>query len=68
MAPRLKVPGGLSIADKEKERETIIVSETSVDIDLLDLRSVMIIVIVSLINSLRKGYGLIDDVASYSST
>jgi hypothetical protein len=29
---------------------------------------VMIIVIVSLIGSLRKGYGLIDDVASYSST
>jgi hypothetical protein len=30
--------------------------------------NVMIIVIVSLIGSLRKGYGLIDDVAFYSST
>jgi hypothetical protein len=30
--------------------------------------SVMITVIVSLIGSLRKGYGLTDDVASYSST
>jgi hypothetical protein len=30
--------------------------------------NVIIIVIVSLIGSLRKGYGLIDDVASYSST
>jgi hypothetical protein len=39
MAPRLKVPGGLSIADKEKERETIIVSEILIDIDLLNLGS-----------------------------
>jgi hypothetical protein len=39
MAPRPKVPGGLSTADKEKERETIIVLETLVDIDLLDLGS-----------------------------
>jgi hypothetical protein len=39
MAPRLKVPGGLSIADKGKERETIIVSETLIDTDLLDLGS-----------------------------
>jgi hypothetical protein len=39
MAPRLKVPRGLSTADKEKERETIIVLETLVDIDLLDLGS-----------------------------
>jgi hypothetical protein len=30
--------------------------------------NITIIVIVSLISSLRKGYGLIDDVASYSST
>jgi hypothetical protein len=36
MAPRLKVPGGLSMADKGKGRETIIVSETLVDTDLLD--------------------------------
>jgi hypothetical protein len=36
MAPRLKVPRGLSTADKGKGRETIIVLETSVDIDLLD--------------------------------
>jgi hypothetical protein len=33
------VPGGLSIVDKEKERETIIVSETLLDINLLDLGS-----------------------------
>jgi hypothetical protein len=39
MAPRLKVPGGPSIADKGKERETIIVLETLVDMDLLDLGS-----------------------------
>jgi hypothetical protein len=39
MAPRPKVPGGLSMADKGKERETIIVLETLVDIDLLDLGS-----------------------------
>ena len=39
MAPRLKVPGGLSIANKEKEQETIIVLETLINIDLLDLRS-----------------------------
>ena len=37
--PRLKVPRGLSIADKEKEQETIIVSEILVDINLLDLGS-----------------------------
>jgi hypothetical protein len=30
--------------------------------------NIIIIVIVSLIGSLRKDYGLIDDVASYSST
>jgi hypothetical protein len=30
MAPRPKVPRGLSMADKGKERETIIVSETLV--------------------------------------
>jgi hypothetical protein len=36
MAPRPKVPGGLSTADKEKGRETIIVSETLVDTDLLE--------------------------------
>jgi hypothetical protein len=36
---RLKVPRGLSIADKEKEQETIIVLETLVDIDLLNLGS-----------------------------
>jgi hypothetical protein len=30
--------------------------------------NITIIVIVSLIGSLRKGYGLIDDVASYLST
>jgi hypothetical protein len=34
MAPRPKVPGGPSIADKGKERETIIVLEILVDIDL----------------------------------
>jgi hypothetical protein len=39
MAPRPKVPGGLSTANKGKGQETIIVSETLVDIDLLDLRS-----------------------------
>jgi hypothetical protein len=39
MAPRLKVPGGLSMADKEKGWETIIISEILVDIDLLDLGS-----------------------------
>jgi hypothetical protein len=39
MAPRLKMPRGLSIADKGKEQETIIVLETLVDIDLLDLGS-----------------------------
>jgi hypothetical protein len=39
MALKLKVPGGPSIADKEKGRETIIVSEILVDIDLLDLGS-----------------------------
>jgi hypothetical protein len=39
MALRLKVPGGLSMADKGKERETIIVSEILVDINLLDLGS-----------------------------
>jgi hypothetical protein len=39
MAPRLKVPGGLSMADKGKEQETIIVSETLVDTNLLDLGS-----------------------------
>jgi hypothetical protein len=33
------VPRGLSIADKEKGRETIIVLETLVDMDLLDLGS-----------------------------
>jgi hypothetical protein len=36
IAPRLKVSRGLSIADKEKEQETIIVLETLVNIDLLD--------------------------------
>jgi hypothetical protein len=36
MAPRLKVPRGLSIANKEKGQETIIVLEIPVDIDLLD--------------------------------
>jgi hypothetical protein len=36
IAPRLKVPKGLSIADKEKGQETIIVSEILIDIDLLD--------------------------------
>jgi hypothetical protein len=39
MAPRLKVPGGLSIADKEKGQETIIVLEILMDINLLDLGS-----------------------------
>jgi hypothetical protein len=39
MAPRLKVPGGPSTANKEKEQETIIVLEILVDIDLLDLGS-----------------------------
>jgi hypothetical protein len=33
------MPGGLSTADKEKERETIIVLETLVNIDLSDLGS-----------------------------
>jgi hypothetical protein len=37
--PRLKVPRGPSIVDKGKEQKTIIVSETSVNIDLLDLGS-----------------------------
>jgi hypothetical protein len=36
MAPRLKVPGGLSTADKGKEQETIIVLEILVDINLLE--------------------------------
>jgi hypothetical protein len=35
MAPRPKVPGGLSTADKGKEQETIIILETLVDMDLL---------------------------------
>jgi hypothetical protein len=39
MAPRLKVPGGPSTADKGKEQETIIILEILVDIDLLDLGS-----------------------------
>ena len=39
MAPRPKMPGGPSIADKGKEQETIIISEISIDIDLLDLGS-----------------------------
>jgi hypothetical protein len=39
MAPRLKVPRGPSTADKGKGREIIIISETLVDIDLLDLGS-----------------------------
>jgi hypothetical protein len=39
MAPRPKVPGGLSMADKGKGRETIIILETLVDIDLSDLGS-----------------------------
>jgi hypothetical protein len=39
MALRLKVPRGLSMADKEKEQKTIIILETLVDIDLLDLGS-----------------------------
>ena len=33
------MPGGLSIADKEKEQETIIVLKTLIDIDLSDLGS-----------------------------
>jgi hypothetical protein len=33
------MPGGLSTADKGKEQETIIISKTPVDIDLLDLGS-----------------------------
>jgi hypothetical protein len=33
------VPGGLSIADKEKEQETIIVLKILIDIDLSDLGS-----------------------------
>jgi hypothetical protein len=37
--PRLKVPRGLSTANKEKEREIIIILETLIDIDLLDLGS-----------------------------
>jgi hypothetical protein len=36
MAPRPKVPEGPSTADKGKGQETIIVSETPVDIDLSD--------------------------------
>jgi hypothetical protein len=39
MAPRPKVPGGLSMADKGKEQEIIIVSEILVDMNLLDLGS-----------------------------
>jgi hypothetical protein len=39
MAPRPKVPRGLSTADKGKGQETIIVSETLIDINLLDLGS-----------------------------
>jgi hypothetical protein len=39
MAPRPKVPRGLSMANKEKEQEIIIVSKILVDIDLLDLGS-----------------------------
>jgi hypothetical protein len=39
MAPRPKVPRGLSTADKGKGRETIIISETPVDTNLLDLGS-----------------------------
>jgi hypothetical protein len=39
MAPRLKAPIGLSIADKGKRQETIIVLETLIDINLLDLGS-----------------------------
>jgi hypothetical protein len=39
MAPRPKVPSGLSMADKGKEQETIIILEILVDIDLLDLES-----------------------------
>jgi hypothetical protein len=39
MAPRPKVPGGLSMANKGKGQKTIIVSETSIDINLLDLGS-----------------------------
>jgi hypothetical protein len=39
MAPRPKVPGGPSTADKGKGRETIIILETLVDIDLLNLGS-----------------------------
>jgi hypothetical protein len=36
MAPRPKVPGGPSTANKGKEQEAIIISEILVDIDLLD--------------------------------
>jgi hypothetical protein len=36
MALRPKVPGGLSTADKGKGRETIIVLEILVDMDLLE--------------------------------
>jgi hypothetical protein len=39
MAPRLKVPRGLSMANKGKGQETIIVSEILIDIDLLNLGS-----------------------------
>jgi hypothetical protein len=39
MAPRPKVPRGPSTADKGKGQETIIVLETLMDIDLLDLGS-----------------------------
>jgi hypothetical protein len=39
MAPRPKVPKGLSTADKGKGQETIIILEILVDIDLLDLGS-----------------------------
>jgi hypothetical protein len=39
MAPRLKVPRGLSTANKGKEQKTIIVSKTLVDTDLSDLGS-----------------------------
>jgi hypothetical protein len=37
--PRLKVLRGLSIIDKEKEREIIIVLEILINIDLLNLGS-----------------------------
>jgi hypothetical protein len=37
--PRLKVPKGLSITNKEKKQKTIIVSEILININLLDLGS-----------------------------